>query len=165
MHRPHRRTRALLAAALLGVSTAALAEDVTVKLPAASLLSGKTARSTKLTQLRQGDKLQVLGREGSWIKVRGAGKEGYVHENAVASSGGGGGLGLGGLGKMLGGASGASSASSAEAGRGVGESAAWAESRNMNAAGLSRMIAIRNSVRDADWQKFAAATDDKGPIK
>jgi hypothetical protein len=162
MNRPHRRTRALIAAALLGVSTAAFAEDVvTVKLPAATVLSAKTARSTKVAQLSQGQKLQVLGREGSWLKVKAGDKEGYVHENAVSASGGG--EGLGGLGKMLGSASGASSATSAEAGRGVGESDQWAQSKNMDAAGLSRMLAMRNSVSDADWQKFA--TDDKGPAK
>jgi hypothetical protein len=163
MKSPH-RTRALIAAALLGVSTVALAEDVTVKLPTATVLSGKTARSAKVAQLSQGAKLQVLGREGSWLKVKVGEKEGYVHENAVsASGGGGGGEGLGGLGKMLGSASGASSATSAEAGRGIGESEKWAQSKNMSAAGLQRMIAIRNSVSDADWQRFAG--DDKGPAK
>jgi hypothetical protein len=162
MKSPH-RTRALIAAALLGVSTAALAEDVTVKLPTATVLAGKTARSAKVAQLSEGQKLQVLGREGSWLKVKIGEKEGYVHENAVSASGGGGGEGLGGLGKMLGSASGASSATSAEAGRGIGESEKWAQSKNMSAAGLQRMIAIRNSVSDADWQRFAG--DDKGPAK
>jgi len=164
MNRPNRRrgrTHALIAAALLGVTTAAIAEDVTVKLPTATVLSAKTARSAKVAQLNQGTKLQVLGREGSWLKVKVGDKEGYVHENAVSASGGG--EGLGGVGKMLGSASGASSATSAEAGRGAGESQQWAMSRNMNAAGLQRMIAIRNAVNDADWQRFAA--DDKGPAK
>src|SRR5689334_6808634 len=128
------RTRALIAAALIGVSTAALAEDVTVKLPTATVLAGKTARSARVAQLSEGQKLQVLGREGSWLKVKVGEKEGYVHENAVSASGGGG-EGLGGLGKMLGSASGASSATSAEAGRGIGESEKWAESKNMSAAG------------------------------
>jgi hypothetical protein len=160
MNSPH-RTRALIAAALLGVSTAALAEDVTVKLPTATVLSAKTARSAKVAQLSEGQKLQLLGREGSWLKVKVGDKEGYVHENAVSASGGG--EGLGGLGKMLGSASGASAGSSAEAGRGIGESEKWAQSKNMSAAGLQRMIAIRNSVSDADWQTFAG--DDKGSAK
>lgn len=164
MNRPnrrHRHTRALVAVALLGVSAAAFAEDVTVKLPTATILSAKTARSAKVAQLSQGAKLQVLGREGSWLKVKVGEKEGYVHENAVSASGGG--EGLSGVGKMLGSASGASSATSAEAGRGAGESQQWAMSKNMNANGLQRMIAIRNAVNDADWQRFAG--DDKGPAK
>jgi len=163
MNRPNRRrrTHALIAAALLGVSAAAFAEDVTVKLPTATVLSAKTARSAKVAQLSQGQKLQVLGREGSWLKVKVGDKEGYVHENAVSASGGN--DGLAGVGKMLGSASGASASSSAEAGRGAGESEQWAMSKNMNATGLQRMLAIRNSVNDADWQRFAA--DGKGPAK
>jgi hypothetical protein len=149
-------------AAAIGVSTtAARAEDVTVKLPAASVLAGKTARSAKVVQLKQGDKLQVVGREGAWLKVKYAGQEGFIHENSVAAGGGGGG-GLSGIGKFLSGSD-ASASSSAEAGRGLGESAAWARSNNMNASGLQRMIAIRNSVGDADWQQFAA--DGKGGAK
>src|SRR3954469_573535 len=97
----------LIAAAMIGAATtAAHAEDVYVKLPAASVLSGKTARSTKLAQLKTGDKLQVLAREESWLKVRFDGKEGYVHVNSVGGSGGGGKS----LSQTLGMASGASEA-------------------------------------------------------
>jgi hypothetical protein len=141
------------AVAVLGtLSTAAIAEEAVVKLPAASVLSEKTARSTKVANLKTGDKLQVLGHEGSWLKVRFDGKEGYVHENCV-----GGGGGDNKLGKMLGQASGASESSGALAGKGVGESAmAWAKAHSMNTAGLDRMIAIRNSITDADQRKFDA---------
>lgn len=143
---------ATTAAVLAVASTAALAEDVTVKLPAASVLSGKSARSTKIAQLKTGDKLQVLGREGSWLKVRFGDKEGYVHENSVGGSGG-----DKGLSQLLGGASGASEGSGAMAGKGVGESAvAWAKSHSMNTAGLDKMIAMRNAITDADQRKFDA---------
>jgi hypothetical protein len=142
-----------LAAAVIGiVSTAALAEDVTVKLPAASILSEKSARSTKVATLRTGDKLQVLAHEGSWLKVKFNDKQGYIHENSV----GGGNTGKS-LSSELGTMSGASKASDALASRGVGEGAtAWAKTHNMSTAGLDKMIAIRNSITDADQRKFDA---------
>ena len=124
MKRDAQRTwRAVAAAAAVAVlgtlSTAAMAEEAIVKMPAASVLSAKTARSTKLASLKTGDKLQVLAHEGSWLKVTFGGKEGYVHENTV------GGGGDNSLSKALGKASGssASEASGKLAGKGVGEGA------------------------------------------
>jgi len=150
----------LIAAAVLGVvsTTAALAEDAVVKQPAATVLSGKTARSTTVAKLSAGDKVQVLGHEGSWLRVKVGDKEGYLHENALGGE-------KGGLfqdiSKVAGKQSTASPLSSAEAGRGVGDSAkAWAGSKSMNTAGLTRMVALRNSLTDPDWQQFAA--DGKG---
>jgi hypothetical protein len=147
------QTAAWLAAAVLGLaSTAVVAEDVTVKLPAASILSEKSARSTKIATLKSGDKLQVVGREGSWLKVRFGDQQGYIHENSVGGDGGG-----KSLSSVIGTASGSSAASSGLASRGVGEGAiAWAKSHNMSTAGLDKMIAIRNSITDADQRTFDA---------
>ena len=152
MKRKQQRTGWLVAAVVaVGTSVAAAAEDVTIKQPAASVLSGKTARSAKVAQLTAGDRVQVLGREGSWLRVRVGGKEGYVHENSIGSGGG------GGLSQTIAKASGASALSSGEAGRGVGDSAAaWAGAKSMNTAGLTRMVAVRNALNDSDWQKFQA---------
>jgi hypothetical protein len=151
--KPKAHSTTWLAAAVIGLaSTAAHAEDVTVKLPAANILSEKTARSTKVATLKTGDKLQVLAREGSWLKVRFNDKQGYIHENSV-----GGGSSGKSLSSELGAMSGASKGSDALASRGVGEGAtAWAKTHNMSTAGLDRMIAIRNSITDADQRKFDA---------
>jgi hypothetical protein len=163
-HKAQRRTWRLAAAVLGIVSTAAVAEDVVVKQPAASVMSGKTARSSKVAQLSAGDKVQVLGREGSWLRVKVGDKEGYLHENSVGGSGGGLGAALGEAGKGFSSATGTRGLSSAAAGKGVGDSAAaWAGSKSMNTSGLERMIAMRNSVSEPDWQKFAA--DGKGGAK
>jgi uncharacterized protein YraI len=157
----HRRILVAAAAAALGIfSSAALAEDVVVKLSAVSVLSGKTARSEKVAQVRQGQRLEVVGREGSWLKVKVGDRTGYVHENSVGGSGGSTGGLSSGLAKLTGGDSAASSASSAEAGRGLEESAKWAQAKGMNTSGLDRMIALRNAVNDGDWQKFAADGKD-----
>jgi hypothetical protein len=146
------RTKWLVAAVVAVGTTVAGAEEVTIKQPAASVLSGKTARSGKVAQLSAGDKVQVLGREGSWLKVKAGNTEGYLHENSIGSGGGG-----GGLSEKIANMSGASAASSGEAGRGVGDSAAnWAGSKSMNTSGLTRMVAVRNALNDSDWQKFTA---------
>jgi hypothetical protein len=152
--RTWRAAAATAAVAVLGtLSTAAMAEEAIVKMPAASVLSAKTARSTKLANLKTGDKLQVLAHEGSWLKVSFGGKEGYVHENTV------GGGGDNKLSKVLGEAGGASAseATGALAGKGGWETAMdWAKGHGMNTAGLEKMIAVRNSITDADQRKFDA---------
>ena len=145
--------RWLIAAAVtagMGIAGAAKAEEVFVKLPQANILAGKGAGAERLAQVKKGEKLTVLGHEGSWLKVKIGDREGYVHENSVGTSGGGG----GGLGKFLGDASGSSAASSAEAGRGLGESMAWARSTGMNTGGLERMLAMRQDVKGSDWENF-----------
>ena len=153
--RTWRRVAVAAAAAVLGtLSTAAMAEEAVVKMPAASVLAAKTARSTKLASLKTGDKLQVLAHEGSWLKVTFNGKEGYVHENTV---GGGGDNKLAQALGQAGGSSASSEGSGALAGKGVGEGAmAWAKSKSMNTVGLDKMIATRNSITDADQHKFDA---------
>ena len=160
MKRNAHRTWRVVAAAVLGIvsTTAALAEDVVVKQPAVSVLSGKTARSGKVAQLSAGDKVQVLGREGSWLRVKVGDKEGYLHENSVGRGEGGIGAAIGGAGKGLASVTGQRGLSDAAAGKGLDESAAaWAGSKSMNTAGLERMIAMRNSVSEPDWQQFSAA--------
>lgn len=146
-----KRARWLIASSLLCAAGVALAEDVYVKMPVANILAGKGAGTDHIAQVKKGEKLQVVGHEGSWVKVKVGDKVGYVHENSVSASAT---SGDNGLGKLLAGASGSSSASSAEAGRGVGESLKYASSRGMSPAGLNRMIALRKTVTGSDWTQF-----------
>lgn len=145
--------RWLIAAAVLGMTTAAGAEDVYVKLPMARVKAQAGAGADDVVRLKKGDKLQVLGRQGSWLKVKSGDREGFIHENSVSAGGGGGGD-LGGLGQLLGNASGSSAASSAEAGKGLGEALDYARSHGMSTNGLDRMLALRTQVTGSDWQKF-----------
>ena len=161
-----RSKRNRIVAAVVGVaisvSTAAHAEDVYVKLAQANILAGKGAGSDRIAQVKKGEKLQVLGHEGSWLKVKLGDQEGYVHQNSVSTSGQGGDG--GGLSKLLGTASGASGASSAEAGKGLGEALAYARSTGMSPAGLDRMLALRKTVGGADWERFTSE-GNVGPAK
>jgi hypothetical protein len=157
-----KRRMILIAAAVLAMAGTSSAEDVYVKLPTARVKAQAGAGADDVVRLKKGDKLQVLGRQGSWIKVKAGDKEGYVHENSVSSSGGGGeGTSLS---QILGGASGSSAASSAEAGKGLGEALDYARSHGMSPNGLERMLALRGQVSGSDWQKFTAE-GNVGPAK
>jgi len=138
------RWLAVAVAAVMGVSAAAETRDV--KLPNTSLLAKKSAMSAKLAQLKRGDSLDVLGTEGSWLKVRYGGQEGYVHENNVGKPGE----------QIRAGSGKAGSASAAEAGRGVGESAEWAKATGKSTAGLDRMVKLREQIGEGELEKFAA---------
>lgn len=37
----------------------------------------------KVIKLRRGERVEIVGREGEWLKVRVKGKEGYLHEKTV----------------------------------------------------------------------------------
>ena len=137
---------AMAVVAALGAGTVAHAEKVQVKYPNANLLSKKSGGSDRLAKLSRGDSLEVLGREGTWFKVRAGGREGYVHENAVTLPG----QGL----KGTGGKSG-TVLSSAEAAKGIGESLTWARATGKDPSGLNRMIALRDEVKSADFDAFA----------
>ena len=157
-----KRNRWLIASSLLCMAGVAAAQDVYVKLPVANILAGKGAGTDRVAQVKKGEKLQVIGKEGSWLKVKAGDNEGYVHENSVSSSAGGGDT--SGLSKILGGASGSSAASSGEAGKGLGEALAYARSKGMSPAGLDRMLELRKTVRGSDWTKFTAE-GNVGPEK
>jgi len=143
----NRKTKAKwLIAASLCMATVAFAEDVYVKLPTANVLSGKGAGTDHLAQLKQGDKLQVIGREGSWIKVKAGDTEGYVHQNSVSDT------------KVTvrkgSGNSDSSAGTAVAAGKGLGESLAYAKSKGSSTAGLERMIELRKTVTGSEWQSF-----------
>ncbi|HSI35979.1 MAG: SH3 domain-containing protein [Phycisphaerae bacterium] len=146
-----RRLAGLVALSVL--SGSALAEDVFVKQSRVVVREGKGAAYDEVTTVAKGDRLQVVGREGPWIKVRAKGREGYVFESAVADQKPGEDLGAG-LSKMLGGNAQASSASDAAAGKGLGEALDLAKSRGQSTAGLQKMKAIRKSVSGKDWEQF-----------
>ncbi len=149
-------------AALLAGAGVASAEEVFVKQTSIVIRAGKGAAYDEVGKAVKGDKLQIIAREGKWLKVKTNSGEGYVFETAVAETKPG--DDMSGIGKMLGGASGSSTASDAAAGKGFGESLDWAKSKRMSPAGLNRMIALRKSVTGKDWEQF---TDEGkvGPAK
>lgn len=156
--------RTCLPLVTLLLTTPSFAEDVFVKQSAAVVRAGKGSAYEEVVTVRKGDKLQVVAREGSWLKVRAGGREGYVFQTAVDTAKPAGDLGAD-LGRMFSGASGGTAASSANAGRGLKDGAVlYARANGMNTAGLDRMLAFRKSVTGRDWESFT--TEGKvGPAK
>jgi hypothetical protein len=139
------RSMLLIASAVLGISASALAETVYVKLRSGTIRSGTDATLEPVADVKQGDKLDVIGREGSWIKVSVGGKQGYIQQNAISDKP------VGGKGGSLGQGSAnvtASAAGAGLAGRGLGDDAAkWSQGKNLNVAGLERMLAQNEVIR------------------
>jgi uncharacterized protein YraI len=140
------------AAIILALSAAARAEDVFVQQPSVTLRAGKGAVYEEVATVKKGDKLTVLAREGKWLKVSAAGKQGWVFENSVGAKSGGGGL--SGLSNLMGSGAGTGTASETAAGRGLGESLTWAKGANMDPRPLDRMIAARKRVSPQQWERF-----------
>jgi hypothetical protein len=148
------RGRLALGAAVLAVAAVASAEDVLVKYPA-RLVGGKSPRHAVVAQLNKGDRLQVVAREGPWLRVKIGDKEGYVSENAV-NNGGAGDSQIAGVGKQTGAS--ADPLSAGAASKGVGQDAIkWSQSSGKSTAGLERMIAMSTSVTGPDCDSFEAA--------
>jgi hypothetical protein len=142
----------MIAAAVLGVSTAAVAEDATIKYDDSKIFSGKAAKYDTVATLKKGNKVQVLAREGPWVKVQASGKQGWIGANSLVDPKGKG-L-LEGVGELAQHAEGSSSATGANAGKGAGEAEQWANSQNMSRAGLERMVALSKSIAPGEFAKF-----------
>lgn len=139
------RSMLLIASAVLGISASALAETVYVKLRSGTIRSGADAKLEPVADVKQGDKLDVLAHEGSWLKVSVGGKQGYIHQNSISDKP------VGGQGGTLGKGSSnvtASAAGAGLAGRGIGEDAGkWSQGKGLNIAGLERMLAQNEVIR------------------
>jgi uncharacterized protein YraI len=159
-----RKLRLLATLAAIALPAApSRAEDVFVKQPSVTVRAGKGAVYEEVATVKKGDRLNVIAREGKWLKVKVGPREGYVFETAVSGQPTGGDSG-GGLSRLMGAGSGTSAASDTAAGRGLGESLVWARSNNMDPSGLNRMLAARKRVTPQEWEKFTA--DGKvGPAK
>jgi hypothetical protein len=84
---------AAFALAIAGGVTIAVAEDVWVKRPELDLRAAPSAAGNVVATVKKGQKLEVLGREGAWVKVKAGDVEGYVSQNSLSDkkvSGGGG---------------------------------------------------------------------------
>ncbi len=61
-------------------------ETATVTASALNVRTGASGSATKLGLLRSGEKVDVLGREGDWLKINYQGKTGYIHGGYVKLS-------------------------------------------------------------------------------
>jgi uncharacterized protein YgiM (DUF1202 family) len=139
------RSLLLIASAVLGLSSAVGAETVYVKFGNAAIRSGQHSTDAVVAPVKQGDQLQVVGRENSWLKVSIGGKQGYIHKNSISTE----------PVQIQRGSSGNSkyagrgmSAEAGLAGRGLGPNAEkWAQGKNLNPSGLMRMLDQNKEIR------------------
>jgi len=146
-----RSLRWMLAAAVFGISTAAVAEEATIRYDDAKLRAKQGPFDT-IAMLKRGEKVQVLAHEGGWVKVQAGGKQGWLAAASLVDAKGKG-L-LEGLGEAAAAAPGSSSASAAGAGKGAGESEQFAQSKNLSRSGLDRMLAVRKTVDGSEYESF-----------
>src|SRR4051794_39725583 len=70
-----------------GGGVAWAAEEIVVKVNAASVMSGKSGLSGTVATVSENDRLTVLAREGNWLRVKTAGgQEGYIKEAALTKA-------------------------------------------------------------------------------
>ncbi|MGQ0811689.1 MAG: SH3 domain-containing protein [Nitrospiraceae bacterium] len=79
--------RLTMAIGLLFMTSLALAESVYVQAKTAQLRSGKTSLDQVVANLKYGEALEVINREGSWLEVRTAGgKQGWIFGSKTSST-------------------------------------------------------------------------------
>jgi hypothetical protein len=146
---PRRVRHVILAAVIAGLSAVAVAEQVVVKTDV-DVRADKNPLADAVESVPTETKLEVLGREGGWVKVRTpGGKEGYVAQDDLPAN------------TNLAGAQGnavASDVDASAAGRGLQEDTEkYAAAKNLNKAGVNQMLAWNKAVSSNDLKAFAAA--------
>jgi len=75
-----------LAIILLSIGAVASAETVYVQAKTGQLRSGKTSLDNVVANVKFGDALEVLGRDGSWLDVKtSSGARGWIFANKISS--------------------------------------------------------------------------------
>jgi uncharacterized protein YgiM (DUF1202 family) len=148
----------LLAGILAFTCTSAFAESVWVKSEVVELRAGKGSAYAPVAKVKKGTELNVIQREGNWIKVAiPAGKEvtateGYIFEGATSLKK------VGSGGNMFSGLSGAGGdISTAAAAKGLNPAAnSYAEGKHMSPAPLDNLIAARWRINPREHERFMA---------
>jgi uncharacterized protein YgiM (DUF1202 family) len=134
---------------------AVAAEEVWVKRMSLPIREGQGAAFATVATAVKGDKLQVVERDGKWLKVQLGDKQGYVYEDSISARE----VKAGGdeLRAALGGGSETSALAADAAAKGLQpETEAYTKSKNLNSASLEKMIARRKSVTGEQWTAFTA---------
>ena len=135
-----------------GVAWAA-ADEVVVKVKAASVMSGKSGLSGTVATVSENDRLTVLSREGTWLRVKTpGGQEGYVKEVALTK------VALSAGGRPVGRAD-TSGAAAGNAGKGLEKDAQdFATQQHISdrtVDDVNRMIALRKSLASSgEFERF-----------
>jgi hypothetical protein len=146
----------MLLAVLMGAAAVAAAEQVVVHQDV-DIKGDKNPLADPVETVSTDSKLEVLSRDGGWVRVRTpSGKEGYVSQDDLASN-----VNVG----DLSGNGDVRGMSTAAAGRGLEEDTEhYAAQRHLSKAGVDLMIKWGNAVTAKDLRAFAKA-GNVGPGK
>lgn len=146
-----RLARVAFALAIAGGVSVAVAEEVWVKRPELNVRAGKGAAFETVATVKKGQKLEVIAREGTWVKVKVGDTEGYVSQNSLSDkkvSGG------GGLSTFAGGPDTSGATASAGA-KGLDEMAEqYAAAKGMDPKRVDEMIARTKAITGEEWAAF-----------
>lgn len=140
---------ALIAAATM--SAAAWAEDVWVQSKLVVVRANKGPAYAEVATVKKGDKLNVVAREGAWIKVSVGGKEGFIPAKAISNTQIAGDMDL----SMF--KANTARVDTSNAGKGVSETAQkFAQGRGMSHAAVEQLEKFRDAIRDnpREWEAF-----------
>ena len=149
----------LVSACVLGTATAVVvAEQATVQRPSAEVLDAKGSAGDVVETVPLNANLEVLGREGVWVRVRTpSGKVGYVANAVLVKSAGAPDL------SAITGGSNTTGTQAGAAGRGWDPDVeSYVSSNNLNRRGLERMEAMRAACRGKPTKEFQNAGKLRG---
>lgn len=136
------------ALALAVAASTAFAESVWVKAEVADLRSGKAAVYPTLGQVKKGQELTVVSRDGHWVQVQSAGKTGWIYDASLSDK------------KVDGGVT--FNADTAEVSTGIAargwdsDAELYTQSKHLSTAGMDYLAAIRKSIQPNDYVLFTS---------
>ncbi len=142
-----RKFRIVAAALALAVSaTAVYAESVWVKAEVADVRGGKAAVYPALGQVKKGQELAVISRDGHWVQVQFAANNGWIYDSSLSDKKVGAGISAG--------------ADTAEVSTGIAargwdaDAEVYTQNRHLSTAGMNYLAAIRKSIQPQDFVLF-----------
>jgi hypothetical protein len=149
-----RRRRRLCTACLVflvGGTIAWIAEQVIVGVPELRILSSKGGFGGSVTTVKKNAKLDVIAREGDWLKVRTPdGREGYIRRVALTARS----LQPAANAALVNATSSGADATAASKGALEREAISYASSKGLSTQGVETMIATHLAITAEEFQQF-----------
>jgi hypothetical protein len=156
--RSFRRWWVPAALALICAGSWALAETLFVQSDATPVRTAADPASETLAELTKGTQVEVVAREGYWVKVKAGDREGYVYgESLGAAAPPAAGAALGGLGSVLKGSEPSDLSASAAASGLQADTEKVASAKKMDTSAVRWMERNRAAIRSEEIAAFAAA--------
>src|SRR5215217_4708501 len=149
--RRRRLSTAALAFLLAGGGIAWVAEHVTVGVPQLHIQSSKGGFGVPVAVVSKNSRLDVIGREGDWLKVRTSdGKEGYIRQTALTARS----LQPAANAALISAASSGATPTAASKGALEAETRNYASAKGLSTQGVETMMATHLSITPEEFEQF-----------